>query len=293
MSFFSASCRFIGWGSLENPRLCCWKQRILTLPKAMALWIPRRGTSSGEYRRRMTLMVMVLETMLPASFTPQLSTSFFSASCPFYGRRQSGESMTLLLKATHIDIAAAMALWIPRRGTSCGEYRWRMTFLVGIENDSLIFVASFVYPSPDTNVSTSPAGGEVLILSISFLAASHSHSNSKKSPHFCRLFIGRSDWIRISDLYVPNVAFYQAELHSVISLSFLILFFFIATKIFNFHKKSMKDIKLPYFSHLTKCKFIYFQHCWLHNFGAVFAKLPAVPALESLQILQGSCFLAL
>ena len=96
----------------------------------MTLWIPRRGTSSGEYRRRMTLMVMVLETMLPASFTPQLSTSFFSASCPFYGRRQSGESTTLLLKATHIDIATAMALWIPRRGTSCGEYRRRMTLIV-------------------------------------------------------------------------------------------------------------------------------------------------------------------
>ena len=30
-SFFSASCRFIGWGSLENPRPCCQRQRILTL----------------------------------------------------------------------------------------------------------------------------------------------------------------------------------------------------------------------------------------------------------------------
>ena len=29
------------------------------------------------------------------------------------------------------------------------------------------------------------------------------------------LFYGRSDWTRTSDLYVPNVAFYQAELHSV------------------------------------------------------------------------------
>ena len=27
----------------------------------------------------------------------------------------------------------------------------------------------------------------------SFLADSHSHSNTKKSPHFCELFIGRSD----------------------------------------------------------------------------------------------------
>ena len=28
------------------------------------------------------------------------------------------------------------------------------------------------------------------------------------------LCIGRSDWVRTSDLYVPNVALYQAELHS-------------------------------------------------------------------------------
>ena len=30
-SFFSASCRFIGWGRLENPRPCCPWQRTLTL----------------------------------------------------------------------------------------------------------------------------------------------------------------------------------------------------------------------------------------------------------------------
>ena len=38
--------------------------------------------------------------------------------------------MTLLLKATHIDIAIAMALWILRHGTSSGEYRRRMTLRV-------------------------------------------------------------------------------------------------------------------------------------------------------------------
>ena len=31
---------------------------------------------------------------------------------------------------------------------------------------------------------------------------------------FLIFFIGRSDWVRTSDLYVPNVALYQAELHS-------------------------------------------------------------------------------
>lgn len=31
---------------------------------------------------------------------------------------------------------------------------------------------------------------------------------------FLFFYNGRSDWTRTSDLYVPNVAFYQAELHS-------------------------------------------------------------------------------
>ena len=36
-----------------------------------------------------------------------------------------------------------------------------------------------------------------------------------KNRHLGRFFIcGRSDWVRTSDLYVPNVALYQAELHS-------------------------------------------------------------------------------
>ena len=46
---------------------------------------------------------------------------------PFYRLRQTGESMTLLLKATHIDIATAMALWILGIGTSCGVCHPSMT----------------------------------------------------------------------------------------------------------------------------------------------------------------------
>ena len=46
---------------------------------------------------------------------------------PPYRLRQTGESTTLLPTATHIDIANAMTLWILRHGTSCGEYRRRMT----------------------------------------------------------------------------------------------------------------------------------------------------------------------
>ena len=34
---------------------------------------------------------------------------------------------------------------------------------------------------------------------------------------FLIFFIGRNDWTRTSDLFVPNEAFYQAELHSVLT----------------------------------------------------------------------------
>ena len=46
---------------------------------------------------------------------------------PPYRLRQTGESMTLLPSATHIDIAAAMALWILGIGTSCGVCHPSMT----------------------------------------------------------------------------------------------------------------------------------------------------------------------
>lgn len=51
----------------------------------------------------------------------------FQRLMPFYRLRQTGKSMTLLPSATHIEIASAMTLWIPRHGTSCWEYRRRMT----------------------------------------------------------------------------------------------------------------------------------------------------------------------
>ena len=47
----------------------------------------------------------------------------------------SGEGyFTDLPKATHIDIAFAMTLWILRHGTSGREYRRRMTLRVEVEN---------------------------------------------------------------------------------------------------------------------------------------------------------------
>ena len=39
-------------------------------------------------------------------------------------------------------------------------------------------------------------------------------AQNKNHPLGGFLFCGRSDWVRTSDLYVPNVALYQAELHS-------------------------------------------------------------------------------
>ena len=46
---------------------------------------------------------------------------------PPYRLRQTGESTNLLPSATHIDIAAAMALWILGIGTSCGVCHPSMT----------------------------------------------------------------------------------------------------------------------------------------------------------------------
>ena len=50
---------------------------------------------------------------------------------PFYRLRQTGESMTLLPLATHIDIAAAMALWILADHSQQGVVA-RMTAMVKI-----------------------------------------------------------------------------------------------------------------------------------------------------------------
>ena len=53
---------------------------------------------------------------------------------PLYRLRQSGESTTLLLKATHIDIATAMTLWIPADHSQLGVVA-RMTTKVMINSD--------------------------------------------------------------------------------------------------------------------------------------------------------------
>ena len=53
---------------------------------------------------------------------------------PFYRLRQTGESMTLLPSATHIDIAAAMTLWILADHSQLGVVA-RMTTKVMINSD--------------------------------------------------------------------------------------------------------------------------------------------------------------
>ena len=45
--------------------------------------------------------------------------------------------LVLVASYLNIDIAAAMTLWIPRRGTSCGEYRRRMTLKVEVHGARL------------------------------------------------------------------------------------------------------------------------------------------------------------
>ena len=125
-----------------HPAGCGRRVSITLLPTAthiviafaMVLWILRRGTSSREYRRRMTLQVDA-EKMLNQRPQHQPETSYLSPHPAGCGRRVS---MTLLLKATHIDIALAMTLWILRRGTSSREYRRRMTLQTGAGGANLL-----------------------------------------------------------------------------------------------------------------------------------------------------------
>ena len=56
----------------------------------------------------------------PTLFSASTLDVILQRLMPLYRLRQTGESMTLLPSATHIDIAAAMALWILGIGTSCG-----------------------------------------------------------------------------------------------------------------------------------------------------------------------------
>ena len=66
-------------------------------------------------------------------------------------------------------------------------------------------------------------------------------------------FNGRSDWTRTSDLYVPNVAFYQAELHSVIltclclsqKINLTSLFYINKLQKIIFFNKKTKKILIP------------------------------------------------
>ena len=87
---------------------------------------------------------------------PKPETSYLSPHPVGCGRRVS---MTLLLKATHIDIALAMTLWILRHGTSSREYRRRMTLQVDAEKRVnvppvilllclLLLKVSFFLPNP-------------------------------------------------------------------------------------------------------------------------------------------------
>ena len=46
------------------------------------------------------------------------------------------------------------------------------------------------------------------------LVRPHTFVQNKKHHKSGAFYFGRSDWVRTSDLYVPNVALYQAELHS-------------------------------------------------------------------------------
>ena len=63
--------------------------------------------------------------------------------------------------------------------------------------------------------------------------SNHHYPTTKKTTRKGGVFYGRNDWTRTSDLFVPNEAFYQAELHSV-SFRVIVLthFFYKTSKIF-------------------------------------------------------------
>ena len=63
----------------------------------------------------------------PTLFSTSTLDVILQRLMPLYRLRQTGESMTLLPSATHIDIATAMALWILGIGTSCGVCHPSMT----------------------------------------------------------------------------------------------------------------------------------------------------------------------
>ena len=63
----------------------------------------------------------------PTLFSASTLDVILQRLMPLYRLRQTGESMTLLPSATHIDIAAAMALWILGIDISCGVCHPSMT----------------------------------------------------------------------------------------------------------------------------------------------------------------------
>ena len=99
------------------------------------------------------------QQVLSKCFKSKPETSYLSPHPAGCGRRVS---MTLLPKATHIDIALAMSLWILRHGTSSREYRRRMTLKLVLEKRGNVPPAGLFLPLTRSNAPTSPARGEVV-----------------------------------------------------------------------------------------------------------------------------------
>ena len=89
---------------------------------------PRAGEGDALVSGEGYLKNVQKELTLHLQYQPK--TSYLSPHPTGCGRRVS---MTLLPKATHIDIALAMTLLILRHGTSGREYRRRMTLQVEAE----------------------------------------------------------------------------------------------------------------------------------------------------------------
>ena len=111
------------------------------LPPVILGLVPRILLHQGRCNPSPLLAPSLRGVQRRSNLEHKLETSYLSPHPAGCGRRVS---TTLLLKATHIDIACAMTLWILRHGTSSREYRRRMTLKLVLEKRGNVPPSSFV-----------------------------------------------------------------------------------------------------------------------------------------------------
>ena len=118
--------------SLGNPRLfCCFTPNFSPLPASRTLGEEFDHKRKADFRTPVSFANECIRKPAvlrqPTLFSASTLDVILQRLMPLYRLRQTGESMTLLPSATHIDIATAMALWILGIGTSRGVCHPSMT----------------------------------------------------------------------------------------------------------------------------------------------------------------------